>query len=328
MKVHANPPFRWRLLSFAERVLNRLQFFPLTFLFWLGTVAFRAFQLRKGNRLVRVAEVTGEMGSLPRNLMLWLGSSIGLRLGYQYDLCLRLPRESHDARLHDAFSVLLAFPGFRSVGLYWDSASLAEDLPLLQTKRDRDNPAVSALPFEDLGPPDIRRFEAFLRSNPAEIALPVAAVRESLNLLKRLAGETNTVCVNVPLALHPLAVTVALSRPDAIFFDLSPARPRPRGPENFQSLFHYGLTLHERMALAKAADAYLGSFDELGCAAVMSTRPAVLFGGGTGGEPERIEQGAAMWFPSPAEPAVLTEAVLQFLSRRMAPYDKEWGNAR
>lgn len=320
---------RWRLLNFADRILNRLQFFPLTPLFIIISGVARAIQLRLGHGPVRVGGVTNVDESLPRNVMLWLGRTLASPLGQQFDVCLRLPRDATSHRLHDVFSVLLAFPGSRSIYLYWDSSSLADDLPLLQAKLDPDDPAVSALPYHDLGPPGITQFEAFLRPGRAEIALPVAAMREAQNLLKRLAGGTYAVCLNVPAALHPLADTVARSRPDVRFFDLSPAPPRTGAPENIHSLLQFGLTLHERMALAQSVDAYVGSFDELGCAAVMSARTAVLFGGGIGGAPARIDWGdAAVWYPIPEDPMALTEAVVQCLSRRLASEDKDWGNAQ
>ena len=320
---------RWRLLNIADRILNRLQFFPLTLLFVVFSGVGRAIQLRLGHGLVRVEGVTNAGESLPRNVMFWLGRTLASHPGQQFDVCLRLPREATSHRLHDVFSVLLAFPGSHSIYLYWDSSSLADDMPLLQTKLDLDDPAVLASPYEDLGPPGIREFEAFLRPGRAEIALPVAAVREAQTLLKRLAGGTYAVCLNVPAGLRPLADTVARSRPDAQFFDLSPAPQRTGTPENIHSLLHFGLTLHERMALVQAVDAYVGSFDELGCAAVMSARKAVLFGGGIGGEPERIDRGdAAVWYPSPEDPMALAEAVVQRLSRRLASDDKDWGNAQ
>jgi hypothetical protein len=89
---------------------------------------------------------------------------------------------------------------------------------------------------------------------------------------------------------------------------------------NSQALYGYGLNLHERMALVKAADAYVGSFDELGCTALVSGRPAVLLGGGTGEQPDRISRGdIAVWFPDPVEPTTLAKLVLQFLSRQIGP---------
>lgn len=311
---------RWRLLNFADRILNRLKIFPLTPLFVIISGVARAIQLRLGHGPVRVGGVTNAGESLPRNVMLWLSRTLASPPGQRFDVCLRLPRDATSHRLHDVFSVLLAFPGSRSIYLYWDSSSLADDLPLLQAKLDPDDSAVSALPYDDLGPPGIRQFEAFLRPGRAEIALPVAAMREAQNLLKRLAGGTYAVCLNVPAALHPLADAVARLRPDVRFFDLSPAPPRTGAPGNIHSLLHFGLSLHERMALAQAVDAYVGSFDELGCAAVMSARTAVLFGGGISGEPERISRGEiSLWFPDSAATPKLTESVLQFLSRRLVP---------
>ena len=97
------------------------------------------------------------------------------------------------------------------------------------------------------------------------------------------------------------------------------ALPISRAANN-QSLYGYGLSLHERMALVQAADAYVGSFGELGCAALVSGRPAVLLGGGTGEQPDRTSRGEiSLWFPDTAATPELTEAVLQFLFRRLGP---------
>jgi hypothetical protein len=77
------------------------------------------------------------------------------------------------------------------------------------------------------------------------------------------------------------------------------------------------------MALVEAADAYVGSFDELGCTAVMSARPAVLLGGGTGTPPAHVRcDGNIVWFPGASEPALAAIAVLEFLSRHFAPGGK------
>jgi hypothetical protein len=74
------------------------------------------------------------------------------------------------------------------------------------------------------------------------------------------------------------------------------------------------------MALAKAADAYVGSFDVLGCSALLSGRPTVLLGGDSGAQPDQISLGHnALWFPGPAPPAALTEAVRQFLCHYFVP---------
>lgn len=307
---------RKRLVNFWDRVQNRLQFFPLTLLFVMFNAVVRAVQLRLGHGLVRVGEVTGEGVSLPRNVILWLGHALAGSRGQQYDICLRLPRDATNHSLHDVFSVLLAFPGFQSICLYWDSSSLADDLPLLQAKKDRNDPAVSSTPYEDLDSLGIRQLEQFLRAGHAEIALPVAATRDAQTLLKRQAAGAYAVCMNVPVDLCSMADAVARGRPDIQFFDLSPAPSQVEKTANYQSLFSHGFTLHERMALIQAADAYLGSFDELGCIALVSGRPAILLGDGTGSHPERVSRDeAAVWFPGATEPSALAKAALQFLSR-------------
>jgi hypothetical protein len=78
--------------------------------------------------------------------------------------------------------------------------------------------------------------------------------------------------------------------------------------------------LLQRMALASAVDAYVGSFDALGCTAVISKRPAILLGGGSGVQLDSVNPGdVAVWLPVQREPSALTKMVLQFLSDRLAP---------
>jgi hypothetical protein len=83
---------------------------------------------------------------------------------------------------------------------------------------------------------------------------------------------------------------------------------------NYQSFFTHGLSLHERMALVQAADAYVGSFNVLGCTALLARRLTILLGGSSGSQPGHIRRGdVALWFPDPLEPRALTMEVLQFL---------------
>ncbi|HKQ26534.1 MAG TPA: hypothetical protein VJT81_18965 [Burkholderiales bacterium] len=311
---------RRRLVGFSYRALNELQFFPFTLLFVLFNAVLRAFQLRLRHMLVRVGEAAGDATLLPRQVMLWLDRTLAGRPGHQFDVCLRLPREAANDSLHDAFSVLLAFPGLRSIGLYWDSSNLADDLLLLQAKRDQNDPSIAATPYEDLGSPGVRQLEQFLQACHGEIALPVAAARDAQTLLKRQAGGGCAVCLNIPPEHRFLADFVVKARPDIWFFDLSFPTSQTTSAANHRSISGHGLSLHERMALAGAADAYVGSFDELGCTAVISRRPAILFGGGVGTPPGRISSDDnTVWFPVPAEPTTLAEEVLQILSRNFAP---------
>ena len=309
---------RW-LINFMHRVLRRPGFFPFTFLYVGLSAALKVVQLRRGHKLLHVGEVTGKAGSLPHSVMLWLDRIMAGPPGYQYDVCLRLPREAADANLHEVFSVVMTFPRLRSVGFYWDASSLADDLPLLQAKQDRSDSKVWVTPYESLGSPSFKELQEFFQADHAGIVLPVAAIRDAQTLLKRQAGGAYVVCLNVPAELRPLADTVAAARLDVRFFDLTLAVPT-RKAVNIQSLHDYGLNLHERMALVKASDAYVGSFDELGCAALVSKRPTILLGGGTDGPLDRIShRDKAIWFPDPVEQTMAAEMVLQFLSSQLGP---------
>ena len=262
---------RW-LISFTNRALRRLGFFPFTLFYVLLNAAIKVVQLRRGRIVVCVGEVTGETTSLPRSVMLWLDRVLTGPPGYQFDVCLRLPPEAADANLQEVFSVLLTSPRLRSVGLYWDASSVADDLPLLQAKQDRSDPPVRATSHEDLGSPNVKQLQEFFQADHVGIVLPVAATRDAQTLLKRQAGGGFVVCLNVPPELASLADAVARARPDIWFFDLAhPASPTTAAA-NHQSIAGQGFSLHERMALVQAADAYVGSFDALGCAALVSGR--------------------------------------------------------
>lgn len=310
---------KWVLLRGTNGALRRLGFFPFTLFYAVIYAAIRVVRLRQDHDVLRVGEVTGETTSLPRSVMLWLDRVATGLPEPRFDICLMLPRDAADANLQEVFSVLLTSPRLRSVGLYWDSSSFADDLPLLQAKQGRNDPTVLATPYEDLGALSFKQLQEFFQADHVGIMPPVAATRDAQTLLKRQAGGDYAVCLNVPVEHRSLIATVEATRPDIRFFDLTPALPTTKAA-NSQSCYGYGLNLHERMALVQVADAYVGSFDELGCAALASKRPAVLLGGGTGEQPDRISRGdVAVWFPGPMEPTTLAEAVLQFLSRQTMP---------
>jgi len=196
---------------------------------------------------------------------------------------------------------------------------LADDLSLLQANQGRNDPTVLATSYEDLGSLSCKQLQEFFQVDHVGIVLPVAATRDAQTLLKRQARWAYAVCLNVPAELRALADAVVAARPDVWFFDLSPALPTTKAA-NSQLLSSYGLNMHERMAVVQSADAYVGSFDELGCAVLVSKRPAVLFGGGTGEQPERVNGSErAMWFPGSVEPTTVAKTVLQFLSRQLVP---------
>jgi hypothetical protein len=310
-----------RLGRRLHNALRRLGFFPFTLFYVVINAAIRVVQLRQGHQVVRVGEVTGEAAALPRSVMLLLDRVATGLPESRFDVCLRLPREATDANLHDVFSVLLTFPRLRSVGLYWDSSSLADDLPLFQAKQGRNDPTFWPTPYEDLGSLSFKQLQEFFQADHVGIVPPLAATRDAQTLLKRQAGGAYTVCLNVPVEHRSLVDAVEAAHPDVRFFDLAPyASSLAARAANSQSLYGYGLNLHDRMALGQAADAYVGSFDEVGCAALVSGRPTVLLGGGNGEHPERFSRGdIAVWFPRPLEPTALAKAVLQFLSSQLVP---------
>ncbi len=309
-----------RLINVAKRALRRLlRVFPFSLFYVLISATTHMIRLRRGHRLVCAGEVATAVKPLPRRVMIWLDRVATGRPEPRFDVCLRLPREAADVSLHDVFSVLLTSQRIQSIGLYWDSPSLADDLPLWQGKRDRREPMAWSMPCDDVGSLSFKQFHEYFQSTHEEVVLPVAATRDARTLLKRQAAGAYAVCLNVPLELQSLADAVTAAHPDVRFFDLATdALPPSDGTANSQSLHGYGLSLHERIALVQAADAYVGSFDELGCAALVSGRPAVLFGGGTGEHPDHISRDEiSLWFPDPAPTPELTEAVLQFLPGRL-----------
>lgn len=309
---------RWVLLRRANAALRRLEFFPFTLLYTVIHAAIRVAQLRQGHTILRVGGVTGKTTTLPRTVMLWL-DRVGAGLPEpQFDICLRLPREASDANLQEAFSVLLTSPRLRSLGLYWDASCLANDISLLQPRQDRNSPTGRETTYEELDVVSFQHLHEFFHADHAGIAPPIAATRDAQTLLKRHAGRAYAVCLNVPVDHRSSIAAVEAMRPDLRFFDLTAALPTASG----QSLYGCGLTLHERLALVQVADAYVGSFDEFGCAALVSERPAVLLGGGNGEHPDPISRGdAAVWFPGAVGPTTLAEAVLRLLSSHFGTAD-------
>jgi hypothetical protein len=293
--------------------------FPFTLVYMVINAAVRVAELRHGRTVVRMGELTGETTSLTRSVLLWLDRVAADIPELQFDICLRVPRDAADVNLQEVLSVLFASPRLRSAGVYWDSSSLADDLPLWRAKESRNDRTAGPMPSEDLSTPSFKQLEEFFRADHAGMVLPVAAARDARTLLKRQAAGAFAVCLNVPVEHRSLIAAVEAARPDIWFFDLAPALPTMKAA-NSQSLYGYGLNLHERMALVQVADVYVGTFDELGCAALVSKRAAVLLGGGTGEQSDRISRGeVAVWFPGPVEPTTLAEAVLQFLSRQIGP---------
>jgi hypothetical protein len=268
--------FRGRLRNLARRALGRLEFFPLTVLYLLINAGRKARQRRSGLEFVEVGIATSEADALPRDMMLWLSRILRKRQGQSLDVCVRLSQESTNTGLPGAFSAALAFPRLRSIALYWDAASLADDLPLLRSTQDRTAAPAAAALSSELAALPAAQWTQLLRASAKEFALPPAASRDAQTFLKRQGGVAPVICFNVPAGLDALAEAAATARPDARFLDFASPPSGAALASNRQSLFGWGFNLHERMALVQAADAYVGVFDELGCVALLSGRPALL----------------------------------------------------
>src|SRR5712671_2059655 len=110
----------WRRVGhLTQRILFRLRWAPFSLLLLLLNVLVNLTQLRRREVIVAVGEIGGEAGKLPRDAMVWLDSVPAAPPGHRLDLCFSLQPQAADANLHDLFSVALAFPRFRSIGLYW-----------------------------------------------------------------------------------------------------------------------------------------------------------------------------------------------------------------
>lgn len=265
---------RRRPIRLAMRIFRRFEWLPFTLLAALLFAAVRLRELRTGRAVVRVGRVGEASAPLPLRAMLWLDRIASDLPSAFFDLCVRLPPEAHDARLHDVFSVLLTSPRLTSIGLYWDDAALSDDLPLWQSGEAAGASSRSA---NEIDGPSVEPSDRFLRAWHQPLDLPVAARRDAQALLKRLAGGARAICLNLPAGQAPLRAEVLTAEPGVRFFDLGPRGLNPL-PANVTSLADFGLTLHERLAFVQAADAYVGTFDELGAAAIISGRPAQFVG--------------------------------------------------
>jgi hypothetical protein len=316
------------VVIFALRVLRRLRFFPFTLGYVLLSAALKIVQLWRGRKLARVGEAADGAVLSPLRVMLWLDEigcelrvldEIGREAGVrQSDVCLKLSPDAADANLHDVFSVLLTSPRLRSISFYWDESALRDDLPLLQAALDRRTETVWSTLRDDLRRPSAEACRAFLGADHQGVVLSVAASRDAQTLIKRQAGAACAVCLNLPEEVRWLVDDAAAALPDVKFFDIDPILPgSPSAAANVESLYGYGLTLHDRMALAQAADAYVGRFDEAGCAALFAGRPTVLIGGGDAADTDPLSRGdIALWLPDPSSPAIKA-TVLEFLRRHM-----------
>jgi hypothetical protein len=329
---------RWlfALVNFSLRVYRRLRFFPFTLCYILLLAALRLVELRRKSRLARVGEGNGAILS-PLRGMMWL-DEIGRELrmlddiGSQprvrgFDVCLKLSPDAADANLHDVFSVLLTSPRLKSIGFYWDESTLRDDLPLWQGAADRRKETVWSTIRGDLRRPSVEACRTFLDADHQGVVLPVAACRDAQTLIKRQGGAAYAVCLNLPEEVRWLVDGIAEALSDAKFFDIDPILPgSSSAAANVVSLYGYGLNLHERMGVAQTTDAYVGRFDEVGCAALFAGRPTVLIGGGAAAYTEpRSRADIALWLPDPSSSSIRAD-ILEFLCRHVVVSGRPWSS--
>lgn len=310
-----------KFMKFVLRAVLRLsRFFPFSFPSMLLRALLKVVALWWGGKRACVGEVTDDTVALPCRVMLWLDRiAVGLP-GSGFDVCLRLPRDDSNASLQDTVSVLLASSRVRSIYLYWDEASLRDDLPLLQARQERREQTLCSTGRDQLGAPTFHQLHDFLTSDHHRFILPVAARRDAQTLLKRYARGSFTVCLNLPAAARSLIDRVAAALPDVRFVDLGVMTP-PSGPcsSNVLSIYDHGLNMVERLAIVEDVDAYVGRFDAFGCTALSCGRPSILFGGCPSGvQPGRIDRGdSVVWFTDSTGPVDAADRIVEFLRHRL-----------
>src|SRR5258706_8500942 len=302
----ARASIQYRLFLFLAKVGNGLRFFPFTLVFLLAGLVLRLRELRSGLVLVHLGRIRAGSTELTRNVMVWFTDGLAAPGARRHDVCLCLPADAALPTLHESVSALLAFPQLRSVALYWDDKLAAEEIALWQNASRR------ALPDDlDLVTPE--RLRGFLKDQHAQMALPVAIVRDAETFLKREIGSGWAVCFNFPTGCREAVEAFCRARPDTLFMDFGAAAAIPVTLPNYRSTSGQGRTLHERMALVGRADAYIGAFDELGCTAVISGRPAVLIGGDATTSPEpRTFADRVIWLTGPHDAPAAPKKALQF----------------
>ena len=300
-----------RAVNLARRV------FPLSLIFTIRSAVVRAGILRRHRHLAVVAEA--KTAASPTATLLWLDrvtAESSKEGSNSFDACLLLPGEGRAPDLHEVLSVLLASPRVQSIAFYWDEAALADDLPLWIARADRLDPAADERGQIDA--PSPAEVTAFLQRTHHAVTLPTAALREAETLLKRLAGGGLAVCLNLPPDAGSLAGRLAAEFPLVRFFELSPAgADAPGPPPNLVPLHSWGFSLHERMALVRGADVYIGRLDVLAAVAVMAGRPTVLLADPREENgPREAGGGRVLWVP--AETAALVQGLRGFLDRLVA----------
>jgi hypothetical protein len=190
---------------------------------------------------------------LPARVML-AATEVTATASYPLDVMIEVA--DGDVQLDRAFSVLMAVTGLGSILLYWQRDVLDGDLRLLEphgARVDLERPTTSAA--------------------PRPLTLPPAAAREAETFIKRHAGDAFVVCLNLPGDWSCLATELPAALNAVMFVDLGHART---SCHNIVAVAGHGFGLHERLALARAADLYVGRFDELAVAALVAGRPIAV----------------------------------------------------
>jgi hypothetical protein len=305
-----------RAATLILRVCRRLRVFPFSLGYIVVSAGVRWRGLAGSERLARVGEAKAVAS--PLAVLIWLDRISRETPGAAFDACLRLSIDAPDDHLHDIFSILLASPRLQSLALYWDEERLVEDLPLFQARRDRARASVWFTVREDLRAPGPQALRDFFAAHHETIDLPVAARREARTLIKRLAGGAWTACLNLPDGARWLAGALAAALPDAAFFDMR-SFDNASVRHNLYAVGGWGLTEHERLALAVDGDAYVGRFDELAAATVIAGKPAALVSGETFGPGEALAgRDECIWISNLSNQSEVTAVVLEFLGRRRA----------
>ncbi len=306
------------MLDFSMRALGRLRFFPFSLGFVALSAVVKIIELWRGEKLSCTAEFDTDSTVLPRNAYVWV-DRISNAQHPMFDVCLRLPATGTVTSLPDILSMLLVAPRLRSIYVYWDEGALQEDRPLLQGRRDRNTPTVWGTLQENLKSDVNRQLHDFFSGDHRPIELPVAAIRDAHLLLKRVAQRRFVVCLSLPCEWTDLAKDLVAALPEVLFVDIGLVSSLQEiHVENMLSLDGQGFTLHERLALVQAADAYVGDFDVFGCVAITLARPAVLFGGGTDSQQDWVSRGdKALWFPFRDIPVGAGKRVVEYLRRHI-----------
>lgn len=224
------------VLDLALRIARRLRFFPFSLAFVLIGALLRRIELRRG----RSAHVLVH-GRDPEAAAAETVAVNRPDTDILYDMT-----GSGAAPAGGLFSAALANPMLRSIAFYWDPGALAADLPLW-------GPAAGRV--EDRPPP-----------RPMPYA---GALREGELLALRLAGGRLVHVLDEPALGAQEVLALASESPELLFLDLRAGHGRlpVQRPGNLVPLGGAGLGLHQKIALVRAADLYIGTDPVLAAAA-------------------------------------------------------------